>query len=557
MGFDLVNRSISFRTTKQDQRKEWDMAYADLRAFIARLEGMGELARVKQEVNWKYEVGAWLRNVVDSDPPGPALLFENIKGYDRSYRIFSGGLGTCRRFALALELDPNKPIREIINVYKDRMATRIKPTLVSTGPVKECTHVGDDVDIFEFPTPWWTPRDGGRFIGCWHGVLSKEAVTGRRNLGMYRVQIHERNICTIGFLPYAHLGYHFAQREEAGQPLDVAVVIGADETIPMVAASGIPKGVDEYDLAGALRQEPIELVKCETVDLEVPANAEIVLEGKLYTDRRIPEGPFGEYTGYHGGSIRMRPVFEVTAICHRRDPIYRGALGGKPVTEWSRFGQIQTAANGLRLYEDIGPAGVTAINCVPEASANNLVVIQMKPYYIGHARDVGRMWMAGPMGNVVKVIVIVDEDIDPFDLGQVWWAVATRTQGNRDFEVHPYGRSSRSDPSIPRDRGEYTDVVLIDATKKLDYPYVEAWAGHWAPVCMPPREIMELARMKWRAEMEGEAVPPGEILRKQKEVDEVVHPKWEHWRAKYYTLSEEDKSREIARSYPHLKKDLE
>jgi 4-hydroxy-3-polyprenylbenzoate decarboxylase len=533
------------------------MAYADLRAFISKLEAMGELARVKQQVDWKYEVGAWLRHTVDMNPPGPALLFENIKGYDKGYRIFSGGLGTTRRFAIALELEPDTPIREVINVYKDRIGARIKPILVNTGPVRECVHAGQEVDLFEFPTPWWTPRDGGRFIGCWHGVLSKDAVTERRNLGMYRVQIHARNLCTVGFLPYAHLGHHFSQREEVGEPLEVAVIIGADETIPMVSASGLPQGVDEYDAAGGLRQEPVQLVKCETVDLEVPANAEIVLEGKLYTDRRIPEGPFGEYTGYHGGSIRMRPVLEVTAVTHRKDPIYRGALGGKPPTEWSRFGQIQTAANGLRLYEDIGPAGVKDINCVPEASANNLVVIQMKPYYVGHARDVGRMWMSGPMGNVVKVIVIVDEDIDPFDLGQVWWAVATRTQGSRDFEVHPFGRSSRSDPSIPRDRGEFTDVVLIDATKKLDYPYVEAWAGHWAPVCVPPQEVMDLARLKWQAEIEGKPVPAEEIARKQKEVDEVVHPTWEDWRAKYYAMSEEEQAKEVVRSYPHLRRHME
>ena len=251
----------------------------------------------------------------------------------------------------------------------------------------------------------------------------------------------------------------------------------------------------------------------------------------------------------------MRPVLEVTAITHRKDPIYRGALGGKPVTEWGRCGQIMTAAAGMRVYEDIGPAGVLAVNCVPEASANNLVVIQMKPYYIGHARDVGRIWMAGPMGNVVKVVVIVDEDIDPFDLGQVWWAVATRTQSSRDFEVHPFGRSSRSDPSIPRERGEYTDVVLIDATKKLDYPYVEAWSGHWAPVCMPPQEIMDLARMKWEASLGGR-VSADEIARKQKQIDEVEHPKWEKWRAKYYTMSEEEQAKELARSYPHLGKDM-
>lgn len=530
------------------------MAYPDLRAFIAKLDSIGELARVRQEVDWDCEVGAWLRHAIDMRPPGPAVLFENIKGYDKSYRIFAGAVATARRFATALELDPETPVRDLVNVFKDRIGARIRPILVDTGPVKECIHTGSEVDVLEFPTPFWTPRDGGRFIGTWHGVLSKDAVTGRRNMGTYRVQIQGRNLCSVGFLPQAHLGYHFAQRAEPGQTLDVAVIIGADETIPMAAASGLPLGVDEYEAAGGLRLEPVELVKCETVDLEVPANAEIVLEGKLHTDRRVPEGPFGEYTGYHGGSIRMRPVIEVTGIMHRKDPIYRGSLAGKPPTELSRFAQIQQSAIGMRLYDDVGPKGVTAINCVPEASGLSLVVIQMKPYYVGHARDVGRMWMSGPAGNAVKLVVIVDEDVDPYDLGQVWWAIATRTQASRDFEVHPFGRSSRSDPSIPRDRGEYTDVVLIDATKKLDYPYVEAWGGHWAPVTMPPDELMDLARLKWQSELAGQTVSTEEIARRQKEIDEVIKPYWEAWRAKYYVMSQEEQAKELGLSYPHLRK---
>ncbi len=533
------------------------MPFSDLRAFIAKLEEMGELSRVKQQVDWKYEVGGWLRHAADMRPPGPALLFENIKDYSKGYRIFGGGLGTTRRLATALDMDPEISVRELINQYKDRIGARIEPVLVRTGSVKECVHVGKDVDLFEFPTPWWTPRDGGRYIGVWHGVLSKDAATGRRNLGTYRTEIHSRNECTIGFLPFSHLGHHFSQREKTGKSMDVAVIIGADETIFMVSAAGFPQGIDEYDAAGGLRQAPVELVKCETVDLEVPANAEIVLEGKLHTDRRIPEGPFGEYTGYHGGSIRMRPVFEVTAITHRKDPILRGLMQGKPVTEWGRFAQIQTAATGLRLFEDIGPAGVKAINAVPEASVINMVVIQIDAHYVGHARDVGRMWMCGQMGSHVKIVVVVDEDIDPFDLGQVWWAVATRTQGSRDIEVHPFGRTSRSDPSVLKESGEFTDVVLIDATKKLDYPYVEAWGGHWAPVCLPPRAITDLVNLKWQAEIEGKSAAREEIARRQKEINEIYHPQWEAWRAKYYTLSAEEQAKELTISYPHIGKDME
>lgn len=529
------------------------MAYQDLREFITKLEEAGELLRVRQEVDWQYEIGGWSRYSNDLRPAGPALLFENVRGYGPGYRVLTNAVGSLGRMAMALEADPDMGQKELIELFKERMADPIPPRLVSSGPVKQNVHLGREVDALEFPVPWWHPRDGGRFIGTWHGVVSRDLGTGRRNVGMYRVQVIDSKHCAIGFTPGQHIRSHFLQRERLGEPLDVAIVIGADETVAMSAATGIPLGQDEYALAGGMRGEPVDLVKCETVDLEVPANAEIVIEGRLHTsvDKRVPEGPFGEYLGYHGGSVRMRPLMEITAITHRDQPILRGALGGKPVTEWGVFFGIQSAAAGMRLFEDTGPAGVKAINNMVETGGLIATVIQVQPFYVGHSWEVARKWLSSQVGFWSKYVIVVDDDVDPFDLGQVFWAMASRTQGSRDIDVWRFCKSSRSDPSIPREQGEFTDRVIIDATKKLDYPYVKAYGGHWAPVSVPPKEVMDLVNLKWRRE-KGEGIPAEEIAAREKVLQEEMGPKWAGWREENYALTEEEKAREILLAYPRV-----
>jgi 4-hydroxy-3-polyprenylbenzoate decarboxylase len=508
------------------------MAYKDVREFLRKLDQSGELYRVKQKVDTLYEIGGWVRYSDDMRPKGPALLFENIDGYKRGYRLYTGGIGSRKRLAIALDVNPDIPLSDLILTYKKRIQRPIDPVTVTDGPVKENVKLYEQVDLSEFPIPWWTPKDGGRYVGTWHANVTKNKVTGITNIGMYRVQLVDQRRTCVGFLPYSDLGYHYKQRESSGEALEMAIVIGADETINMAAASGEPEHIDEYSIAGGLREEPVELVKCETVDLCVPANAEIVIEGRIVPGDRMPEGPFGEHTGYHGGGVRMRPVLQVSGIMHRNDPILRGSLLGKPTNEIHMFYQVGLAANGLKMFENHGPSGVKMINCPPEGDSILSAIIQISPYYVGHSWDVGRTWLSS--SNHCKYVVIVDEDINPFDLGEVWWAIMTRTQGTRDIEILRWGKMSKSDPSIPRDQGEFSDKVIIDATKKLDYPYVEAWEGHWAPVCMPPEEVMELVDLKWKKEFEAVDVDQEIIDEKARFIKGGFHQRWEEWRRKAY-----------------------
>lgn len=526
------------------------MPYKDLRAFIERLEQEGELRRVPVPVHWRYELGGWARLAYDQSPPGPALLFEAIRGYSSGFRVLVGALATPKRVALALELPPTLDRHSLVEAILYRCTTPLPPRLVEQGPVKEHCRIGEAARLTDFPAPWWYPRDGGRYIGTWHVIVSKDPRTGVRNVGTYRVQILDDHHAAVGFLPATHLGIHFAEAEARGEPLEVAIVIGADEAVVMAGGVGFPLGTDEYGMAGALRGGSLELIRCETVDLEVPANAEIVLEGRLLPRERRPEGPFGEHTGYHAGGVRMRPVFQLSAASFRNRPILRASLAGKPVTEEHLLGDLALSAVGVRFFETAGIPGVLSIHCPPAGSSYLATIIRIHPQYVGHARDVGRLWLSSPLAAVTKLVVVVDEDIDPTDFGQVWWALTTRVQPDRDLEVLPFGRASRSDPSVPRDRGEYTSRLLIDATRKLDTPYVKEWHGYWPPTCEVAPEILELVRAKWEQCLEGRPVDPAELAAREALLDREFAQRWEEFRAAHYNLTPEEQERERRRSYP-------
>jgi len=526
------------------------MGYKDLRNFVDILEEAGELRRISVEVDWRYEVSGWIRKTDDMRPRGPALLFENLRGYSSEYRLVSGLIGSYKRFAMALGLPYNSSPMEIINVFRDRIKNPLNPVIISDGQCQENVDLGEDIDLLKFPVPWWHPRDGGRYIGTWHGIISKDLYTGIRNVGMHRIQVFDQNHTGIGMLPMAHISHHFSQRQRIGQPLEVAIVIGADETVPIVAGTGFPPDVDELALAGALRQEPLQLVSCKTVKLEVPANAEIIIEGLVSPTERHLEGPFGEWAGYHAGGVRLRPLLTVTAVTHRNQPILRGCLLGKPVTEDQFLYSIGIAAEALRMFESHGPEGVLAVNCPPEGVALASSIVQLRPRYVGHSWNAGRTLISSRVGSHLKTVVLVDDDIDPFDLGQVWWAINTRVQGSRDIEVLRFSTEPRSDPSVPRQNAEFGDKIIIDATKKLDHPYSPVYGSHWAPVSMPEREVMDLVELRWKTIIENGKSMPVKETELRTFLDGQFEDYWKEWRTKTYVLSEEEMKAELGRSFP-------
>jgi UbiD family decarboxylase len=296
-----------------------------LRSFIDLLSERGELKRISEPVDWKIELGEITRR--HREP----LLFENIRDYP-GQRVFTNGLGSFSSMALALGLQPEKGRKPVMAEAKRRVETPVKPVMVESGPVMENVIEGPAIDLFDFPVPQWSRHDAGRYIGTWHANVTRDPETGRRNLGVYRMQLLGRNRTTVSTTSASHLGRHFAQAERMGRPLEMAVVIGAPEPVVMAAGSGYPSGCDEYDLAGSLCGSAVSLVKCRTVDLEVPAESEIVIEGLIQPGARVHDGPYFDYAGApteNPGAF----VFDVKCVMFRNHRIFRGAAVGHPAAE--------------------------------------------------------------------------------------------------------------------------------------------------------------------------------------------------------------------------------
>lgn len=291
-----------------------------LRHFIQVLDDAGLLLRVREQVDWRFEIGRMTRE------SGEPLLFENIKDYP-GQRVFTNGLCDTSAIGLALGLEFDNSRKAIVAEAKERIATPLKPRMVETGPVLENIVPSKDIDLLKLPVPHWSEHDAGRYVGTWHINVTKNPETGSRNVGVYRMQLLGSKQVTVSASPRSHLARHFAVAEKAGQPLPMAVAIGVSETVLMAAASAYPDAMDEYELAGALQQEAIPLLQCGTVKLEVPAQSEIVIEGLIQPGVRVTDGPYFDYTGKPNTNPRAF-LFEATRLMFRSNPIFRGTSIG-------------------------------------------------------------------------------------------------------------------------------------------------------------------------------------------------------------------------------------
>jgi len=317
---ELIHRQPE-RKQVQDRAKNT----MELRTFISLLSRHGLLERVRQPVDWKYELGQATR---DSGVP---LLFENIKGYP-GQRVFTNGLSGISAISLALGLDPSMRRSEVVREAAKRVANPIEPVLVDSAPVHENIFEGERINFLSLPVPQWSRQDGGRYLGTWHVNITRDPETCSRNLGIYRMQVLGPRHATLSASPRSHLARHFAAAESQGRPLEMAVAIGVSEALMMAAAAAYPAGRDEYDLAGGLQCEPLKLIRCATMDLEAPADAELVIEGRLIPGKRVQDGPYFDYTGTPNTNHNAF-LFEATRMVYRNDLIFRGAAIGTPGAE--------------------------------------------------------------------------------------------------------------------------------------------------------------------------------------------------------------------------------
>ncbi len=468
----------------------------DLRDWIAFLEAEGQLRRVKVEVNWDLELGAITRLALGRGDR-PALLFENISDYQngRCRRLFTGGLGTYTRVALALGLPAGTSAAVLVRTVKERFKERIKPVLVSSGAVQEHVCRGEEVNLQEFPVPRWHHWDGGRYINTFCAIVTRDLDSGALNVGLYRGMIASPRSIAVYMSSAQHWGKHFARYREAGKPMPVAVVMGAEETLLMTAAAPLTHpDCSEYEIAGALAGRPVELVRCQTSDLLVPARAEIVFEGTISPDPATYaiEGPLGEVTGYYAGLASPKPTIRVDCITHRHDPIFRGTMEGNSPGRLAESGIFQTinkCAVSWSFLEQVGIPGIRDVWSPPVTCGTNMMV-SIKKHYRGHSRQVANaLWCSPVAAYSAKNVLVVDEDIDIHDDEAVQWAAAHRVNAEMgDIVTFPGCIGSSLDPSVPlesRDismygHGKWTRV-LVDATINWELPPQNQYGGDRYP----------------------------------------------------------------------------
>jgi 4-hydroxy-3-polyprenylbenzoate decarboxylase len=467
--------------------KEETIIMKDVRDYIDKCDQEGELHRIKAEVDWDLELSHIAK--LNEERKGPALLFENVKGY--SSPVLTSTCTTTERLAIIMGMPKETSLVEIMREWVKKSEEKIPPKLLKTGPCKENIMKGKDVDLFKFPAPKFFPKDGGRFFGTAHFVVTKDPESGWVNLGTYRLQLLEKDILGTQFIKGKHSDIMLKKYQAMKKPMPVSVVVGCDPLLFIMGAARISAFDCEYDIAGSIRGEPIEVVQCETNDLPVPATAEIVVEGEVDAEAFKDEGPFGEYTGYYSGvGSNPRNFIKVNCITHRTNPVFMATTVGRAVTDTHMTMALSYGATLWQQLVAMKIPGIKAVYCPPEGSGRFLAIISMKQMYPGHANQVLTAAISTEMGAYgLKTVIVVDDDIDPWDIPRVMYALSFRFQPNRS-QVIKRGRSTPLDPSLPINAREITGRLLMDATIPYD------WKEKPIPIELDSK-MVETVKSRW------------------------------------------------------------
>jgi len=465
--------------------------YRDLREFIAQVDALGALRRI-DGADPHYEIGG-ITEVAAGMPDCPALLFDSIKGFAPGFRVFTNATTSPQRAALALGLDPHLPPLDALKEWMKRRQTLKphQPVAVIEAPFLDNSATGAQVDLQKLPAPYWHRDDGGPYIGSGSIVIMRDPDGGWINASIYRVQVHTRTKVTIQF---DHPGRHGAiiarKYWDKGEACPIAVVNGEDPALFIAGFEYLPAGHSEYDFAGAIKGVPIEVITGPATGLPLPARAEIILEGNLLpvSQAALPEGPFGEFTGYYAADKRPCPVMEVTAIHHRNDPILLGSPPMKPPR--FHFGLPFRAAS---IWSNLESAGVTDVVGVWQHVAQLMTVVALKQRYDGHAKRAALI--AAANSYMGRLVVVVDDDVDPSNLADVMWAITTRCEPSDQIDIIRNAWSSTLDPRIPasdKQRGITShSKAIIDACRPF------AWMDKFPPISALSHDEARAIAEKW------------------------------------------------------------
>ncbi|MGB7889219.1 MAG: UbiD family decarboxylase [Xanthobacteraceae bacterium] len=440
-----------------------------LRGWIDQVQRIGELLHVNG-AHWDTEMGSITQMLTESsNNTAPAILFDEVPGYPKGFRTLYGHFSTVKRVALTLGLPLEQKRKvDIVQRFHARMRNMksIPPRFVKDGPILQNVLEGNACDVLKFPVPRHHEQDKARFIGTADCVITQDPDKGWFNLGAYRSQVYDGKTIGCQITEGKHGRIHRDIYFERGQPMKVVILCGQDPLLFLLSGAPMPD-VSEYDLAGGLRGEPIDVIRGPYTGFPIPADCEIAIEGETVPGQTLPEGPFGEWMGYYSDDTQPRPYINVKTILYRNDPIICCAPQHKPVDETGLLKGIAGAAQIWRALEAAGVPDVLGVWNHEAGPATRFTVVQIRQRYPGHARQALHIAAACQGGAYAgKWNVVVDDDIDAGELDQVLWAMCTRFDPNVDIDLIQKAWASKRDPLyLP---GNFNNRILIDACIPYD-----------------------------------------------------------------------------------------
>lgn len=468
--------------------------YADLRELIQRFEEMGEIETV-EGADWNLEVAAVAETVAAQDPGrSPALLFDNIEGYPKGFRIMAGGANGYKRLAVVMDLPDPENEMDLVKAMRQRMRQDfepIPPIEVKTGPVMENVDRDDDINMWKFPVPFVHELDGGRYIGTDDLVIMRDPDTGWVNCGTYRTMVHDEKTVAVWMSPGKHGKLISEKYFKQGKPCPVLISCGQDPLLFIAAHQEIDPEVDELAYAGGQRGRAIEYIPSEVHGLPIPANSEVVIEGEMMGDELREEGPFGEFMGYYASNASELPIVKVQRVYYRNDPILTLAVPSRPP---ENFTFARATVKSALIWDEMEKAGIPGVKGVwcHEAGAGRLFnVVAIEQLYPGHASQAAMVAANCHAGNYAgRWVVVVDEDIDPSNIFDVVWAMSTRCDPPEDVQFIKRAWSTPLDPLL-REAPWQNNRGIIDACR----PY--GWKDEFPKVAESTPEMKAKIRAKW------------------------------------------------------------
>jgi 4-hydroxy-3-polyprenylbenzoate decarboxylase len=473
------------------------IAYDDLREWLAEAERLGEVRTVR-DASWQEDIGLVAEAILRAEN-GPCVVFEDIQDCPKGYRLLLNMFaGRRRNMTLGFPADLTK--WELSDGYRAAYLSsqkNIPHEIVDTGPIFENVLMGDDIDVTRFPSPIWHEKDGGRYIGTGTYSITQDPDEGWYNAGAYRGQVFDKT--TVGILMAAghHGAIHCDKYFKKGEPMPVAMVVGGDPLAFLLGGLEAPYGTFEFDLIGGMRGRAEKMVRGKITGLPIPAHAEIVIEGFVHPDRKIIEGPFGEWTGHYAGGAKPCPVIDIKAIYHRNNPILLGVPPmGAGSDEMARYRAVMRSATIKQNMTNAGVPDVQQVWCHEVGGARMFHGVSIKQRYPGHALQAGTIAaQCGGSAYASKYIVVTDEDVDVTQLDSLIWAMLTRTDPKESIQILDGSWDSPADPRIPPEKRKVGDmthsVAIINACRPFH------WRDQFPLANTPSPELARKAKEKY------------------------------------------------------------